>query len=196
MASSREFGSLRHLAGRFVGSLLPHGPEPAGERWAGDHLLARERDLWSRLSGADRRHAVGVARRAVAELGGPDATAPVRREVVAAALLHDVGKAEARIGTWGRAGVTVAAMAIGREQLVAWSGAAVPAEPGSGPAGCRAWRRRIGLYLGHDRVGADLLTKAGSDPLTIAWAGEHHRSSDRWTIDENLGAALKMADDD
>ncbi len=36
------------------------------------------------------------------------------REVVAAALLHDVGKIEAGLGTWARAGVTFAAMAVGR----------------------------------------------------------------------------------
>ncbi len=60
----------------------------------------------------------------------------------------------------------------------------------------RAWRQRIGLYLRHDRVGAELLSEAGSDPLTVAWAGEHHRPPERWSVDARLGAALKLADDD
>jgi len=37
---------------------------------------------------------------------------------------------------------------------------------------------------------------AGSDPLTEAWARQHHRSPDSWTIDPVVAAALKAADDD
>jgi len=185
------------LAGRFVGSLLPFGPPRADEQWAGEQLLPGEQRLWQRMSGADRRHAVGVARRTVADLDQPVGERSVGREVVAAALLHDVGKVEAALGTWARAGVTFAAMAVGREQLIGWSGAA---NPGAGLGAHRAdrprLRPRIGLYLGHDRVGADLLSTAGSDPFTIAWAGEHHRPPERWSVDARLGDALKAADDD
>jgi hypothetical protein len=84
-------------------------------------------------------------------------------------------------------------MAFGREQLVAWSGA----DSGAGNAGSgRSWRRRVGLYFRHDRVGADLLSQAGSDPLTVAWAAEHHRPPERWSVDTRVAAALKLADDD
>jgi hypothetical protein len=199
MPSTREFGSLGHLAGRFFGALLPIGPRPADEQWAEGHLLAGEDVLWRRMSGADRRHAVGVARRTVAELGPPSSNNGASRDVVAAALLHDVGKIEAGLGTWARAGVTVAAMATGRERLVDWSGAAtaLPALEVDGHRGHgRPWRQRVGLYLGHDRVGAGLLTDAGSDPLTVAWTAEHHRPPERWSVDARLGAALKVADDD
>jgi hypothetical protein len=189
MPSSREFGSMRHLAGRFFHALAPVGPKRADSEWAEEHLLPSERSLWRRMSGPDRRHAVGVARRTVAELDGPDAPGP-GRDVVAAALLHDVGKVEAKLGTWARAGVTFAAMATGRDQLVSWSGAAGP------PAQRASWRQRVGLYLSHDRVGADLLSAAGSDPLTVAWAGDHHKPPERWGVDARLGAALKIADDD
>jgi hypothetical protein len=187
MAPFSEFGSLGHLAGRFFGSLLPIGPAGADERWAQEHLLPGERDLWQRMSRVDRRHAVGVARRTVIELDGGTGNGPAAagRDVVAAALLHDVGKIQAGIGTWGRAGVTLAAMAAGRERLAGWS-----------TSGRRAWQRRVGLYLTHDRVGAELLATAGSDPLTVAWAGEHHRPRQRWSVDSRLGDALKAADDD
>ena len=145
MATSGEFGSLRHLAGRFFGALLPFGPPEPDERWAQDHLLAEERTLWQRMSGADRRHAVGVARRTVDELTDADPPSePVDRAVVAAALLHDVGKVEAALGTWARAGVTFAGMAVGRDRIVTWSGARGPGRP----AGCwgdrRGWRNRLG----------------------------------------------------
>ncbi len=71
--TSSEFGSIGHLAGRFFGALLPFGPPQPDERWAEDHLLPGEQALWQRMSGPDRRHAIGVARRTVADLGGPDA---------------------------------------------------------------------------------------------------------------------------
>jgi hypothetical protein len=185
MAPRHEFGSIGHLAGRFFGALLPFAPPAADERWVETQLLPGEWTLWTRMSGADRRHAVGVARRTVTELGGDEEDEVVRREVIAAALLHDVGKIESGLGTWSRAGVTFAGIAVGREKLVAWS-----------DDGGRHWRRRVGSYLCHDRVGADLLLEAGSDPFTVAWAAEHHRPPEQWTIDTTLGEALKVADDD
>ena len=161
-----------HLARRFLGSLRPGGPPPADEAWARDVLLAGERPLWDRMSGPDRRHAVGVARRTEEALG-PLATRPV----VAAALLHDVGKVEAGLGTFARVGATLLAAVAGRERL-----------------GRR--RGRLGRYVRHDALGADLLATAGSDPLTRTWAREHHLPPDRWTVDPEVGAALKAADDD
>ena len=79
-------GRLPHLARRFFGSLRPGGPSSEDTGWAERHLLPGEVELWRRLSNPDRRHLVGVARGAVERLGDPD------RPVVAAALLHDVGK--------------------------------------------------------------------------------------------------------
>jgi HD domain len=185
MASRYEFGSIGHLAGRFFGALLPFGPPAADERWVEGHLLPGEWSLWTRMSGADRRHAVGVARRTVSELGGDTEPTVVRREVVAAALLHDVGKIDSGFGTWARAGVTFAGMAVGREELVVWS-----------EQGDRRWRRRVGSYLRHDQIGADLLLQAGSDQFTVAWAGDHHRPPEQWRVEARLGEALKVADDD
>jgi hypothetical protein len=54
----------------------------------------------------------------------------------------------------------------------------------------------VGLYLLHPQLGADLLTLAGSDPLTVAWAKEHHLPPDQWTVDRAVGEALEAADDD
>ena len=177
---------MRHLAGRFLGSLSPAGPAPADEEWAFGHLLPGEGELWGRMSGPDRRHALGVARETV-ELLGPQRCP---RPVVAAALLHDVGKVEAGLGTFARVVVTVAAMLVGRERLVAAGGRAAR-------RGCRrGWSERSGAYLTHDRIGADLLRAAGADPLTSTWAAEHHLPEARWSIDHRLAAALKAADGD
>ena len=167
-----------HLARRFIGSLRPGGPPAADEAWVAGALAPTEAALWQRMSAPDRRHAVGVARAVTAALG-PEAVRAVR----AAALLHDVGKIEAGFGPVRRAAVTLAAMVIGREEAVArWSGR-------------RGFLGRAGAYLRHDEIGAALLTEACSDPLTVAWAREHHLPADQWTVPPAIGAALKAADD-
>jgi hypothetical protein len=103
--------------------------------------------------------------------------------VVAAALLHDSGKVESRLGTLSRVVATVAAMVAGRQRAASWS-------EGTGFAS------RIGLYLRHPELGAALLAAAGSAPLTTAWAAEHHLPEARWTVPPDLGRVLKSADDD
>jgi hypothetical protein len=171
--------SLGHLVKRFVTS-VPVGPSKEDDRWAREQLLDRERVLWTEMSRADRRHAAGVARRVDAALG-PDATRPV----LAAALLHDVGKNEAGLGTYGRSVATLSGMVVRHDMDV-----------------IRAWTRttgftrRCGLYLQHPRLGGDLLAMAGSDPLTEAWAREHHLPEAEWTVPPVVGHALRDADND
>lgn len=154
-----------HLAKRFVGSLSRQEPTVDDTAWALGHLLLGEQALWQQMSVADRRHAIGVAW-GVVELLGPSVTRPV----LAAALLHDVGKIDSGLGTWARALATV-----------------INRTAGNG---------RFARYRRHDQIGSTLLTVAGSDPLTVAWAREHHLNSRHWTIDRPLADALKAADND
>jgi hypothetical protein len=169
-----------HLAKRFFGMLVPLGPKQADERWACAQLLPGEVALWERMKRADRRHAAGVARRVDHALGD-DATRPV----LAAALLHDVGKIEANFGPYRRVVATLSAMAVRHD-----------------PDVIRAWTRttgftrRVGLYLQHPKLGGDLLGMAGSDPLTEQWARQHHSPEEDWTVPLDIGLALKAADDD
>src|SRR4051812_8819923 len=167
-----------HLTRRFFGSLRPGGPGRADDEWARSNLLPAEVALWRRMPGADRRHAAGVARDVERALG-----AEATRPVLAAALLHDVGKIESRLGVCGRVVATLSGMVAGREMARSWTHG-------------RGFTRRVGLYLLHPDLGGDLLGMAGSDPMTEAWAREHHRSPGSWTIDPAIGAALKAADDD
>lgn len=171
-------GNASHLVKRFVLSLRPGGPAVEDETWVRGVLLEEEHTLWRRMSGADRRHSVGVARRVERALG-IEATRPV----LAAALLHDVGKIEAGLGTYGRVVATLSARAAGPDMATTWRRQ-------------RGFARRVGLYLHHDRLGGDLLELAGSDPFTSAWAREHHRPESEWTVDPQLGEALRAADDD
>ena len=179
-----QFGSAGHLATRFFIALWPGGPTKSGEDWALGQLLPGEQQLWHRMSGPDRRHGVAVARRADRDLRGTGTGVP--REVLAAALLHDVGKVEARLGTFARVGVTLAALAAGRERLVGC--------PEDGRAS--GLRRRVAVYLTHDKVGARLLREAGSDDLTATWAEQHHLPPSAWTLEGRVASALKAADGD
>lgn len=128
---TRSYG---HLVRRLLGSLSRREPNESDVAWVAARLAAGEFALWSSMPVADRRHSLLVARRLVAALGG----APP--EIVAAALLHDVGKIECGLGTWGRVLATIA-----------------------GPRGNR-FRR----YHAHEEIGADMAAAAGSAPATVA----------------------------
>ncbi len=119
----------------------------------------------------DQRHAIGVARRVVAVL--PDAARPV----VAAALLHDVGKIDSGFGVHGR----VLATAIGAAR---------------GSARSASGDSRVARYLNHSAIGGELLRAANADDLTVTWATEHHWPERQWSVPVKLGRALKTADDD
>ncbi len=122
-----------HLALRFVTSLSGRPPDVGEEVWAESHLLAGEVGLWRRMSNQDRRHSAKVARRFVA--ARPDAG----RAEIAGALLHDVGKIECGLGTWGR---VVASVVGGRTD-------------------------RFRRYHDHEHLGSLLAQAAGSDPATV-----------------------------
>ena len=169
-----------HLASRFFGSLRPGGPSASDREWVRAQLLDVEWELWSSLSGPDRRHATAVARRVERALG-TEATRPV----LAAALLHDVGKLDARLRTYGRVVATLAGKAVGRDEAVirGW---------------CKAggFTRRVGLYLRHPELGGDRLELLGSDALTVAWTREHHLPAEQWSVPLEVASVLAAADDD
>jgi len=171
---------LSHLIRRFFGSLWIIGPSPDASAWAQSHLTREEVALWTDMSMADRRHSIVVARRVELSLG-----IEASQAIIAAALLHDVGKSESGLGTYGRVIATISGAVAGHDANV-----------------IRAWTRttgftrKVGLYLQHARLGGDLLAMAGSDPLTEAWAREHHLPSSEWSVPLPIGEALKAADDD
>lgn len=122
-----------HLAARFFTSLSGRPPTVEDEVWAESHLLPGEVALWRRMSNQDRRHSAKVTRRFV--VARPDAT----RAEVAGALLHDVGKLECGLGTWGR----VVASIVGPRT------------------------DRFRRYHDHEHIGSVLAAGAGSDPATV-----------------------------
>ena len=170
--------SVGHLSKRFFASLRPGGPRRDDVVWVTEQLSPDELRLWSEMPGPDRRHSVAVARRVERSLGHE-----ASREVLAAALLHDVGKTQSDLSTYGRVIATLSGAANRRSRHHQELD-----PPASSPG--------VGLYLQHPKLGGDLLGMAGSDPLTEAWAREHHLPEDQWTIDPAIAHVLKDADDD
>lgn len=167
-----------HLVSRFFGSLRPGGPSSSERAWVAEVLEPAELELWERMSGPDRRHSAAVARRVERALGH-EAT----DEVLAAALLHDVGKVQSRLRTYGRVVATLSAAVAGRETAALW-------------VRSRGFVRRVGLYIEHPSIGGDLIEVAGGRPMVAAWAREHHGPREEWTIPAHFAEALDHADDD
>lgn len=119
--------------------------------WASGRLTAAQRGLYLRLPAQERAHGVEVARRLLTH--APDASA----DLVAAALLHDVGK-------------------LGTPQFVLWRVlthllplADLPSQPRlRGLAGARQARRH------HPEYGAALIRAAGAGTKVAALVAAHH----------------------
>lgn len=130
-----------HLAKRLWWAVTARSLGADAHAWVHGYLLPHESALFARMTNADQRHHVQVARRFVAALGS---VAP--REWVAGALLHDVGKVTCGLGTAMR--VCAAPFPfLGR---------------GDGDL-ARYWR--------HEAIGASLLRIGGSDPATVSLVG-------------------------
>ncbi len=161
-----------HLAARFAGSLLPLPVRAGDVAWVETVLTPVEVALWQRMPRADRREAVRVARRAeaaferaVAPDSGGTSQPAARDDWLAAALLHDVGKIDARFGPYRRA-VATAVGAAAPGMTHAWRES-------------RGFTRRVGLYLDHATLGADRIRIVGGREVAARWAAAHHRP-DEW----------------
>lgn len=168
---------VTHLVTRFTRSLVARPLDDADMEWVAQVLTPEERAVWSRLGRADRAESVDVARRAARELrtdSGP---------WIAAALLHDVGKQETRLGSVGRSLATVTAGVAGHRRARGWTDR-------------RGWRGGVGRYVSHDTRGAELLRAAGARPEAVEWAAVHHRRQ-AWqtgTIPADVCIVLAQAD--
>lgn len=126
-----------HLVKRFVGTVTAQPLDARERQIVAALLLAGEHALFARLRTPDQRHAMLVLARFDALMPG---AAPQARR---AALLHDIGKVSADLGTWQR---VLATLVGGRTA-------------------------EFRHYLDHERIGVELLTRAGSDPQTVGFVG-------------------------
>jgi len=113
---------------------MPSQVHEIERQWVHSVLSQDESALWNNMMVQDRRHSVMVGRRFVKYR--PTAT----QSEIAGALLHDVGKSVARLGTVGRVIATLV-----------------------GPR-----TNRFRQYHDHEQIGATMLRSIGSDELTIS----------------------------
>jgi hypothetical protein len=172
-----------HLSGRFVRALWPAAPPADDVAWVESVLTPEGFLQFRRQPNHDQRHAIGVARDVQARLADtPHADDP---RWLSAALLHDIGKLDSRLGVYSRVVATVSGAAAGREHAAAWSES-------------RGFTRRVGLYLRHAELGADRIRLAGEPEEAAAWAAAHHDPS-TWgelAIPHDVVVALDEADND
>ena len=137
---------LLHLASRAWESsrARPLGPREESEvAGLADGRLA---ELFWAQPVMDQRHALEAARYALA-------TAPGRRDLARASLLHDCGKRHSRLGVTGRTLATLTSLLR------------IPPPP--------RWAR----YLNHARIGADELAAAGAEPMVVEFV--RHQDGER-----------------
>jgi hypothetical protein len=130
------------------------------------------------MSNPDRRHAIQVANDVGLELGHD-----VPRPVISAALLHDVGKIQSGLRTPARVLATLFWAVNDEAKAVSWQD-------------MDTFRGRLSKYRLHPEIGADLLTEAGSNELTISWARNHHLPGDPPAVDPAYVEVLRRCDND
>ncbi len=133
--------------------------------------------LFHQMSVADQRHSLNVMH-ALRHTGHTQA------DLLAAALLHDVGKSAAQIHSWHRAIIVLGKrFAPG---LLAWL---THGEP-------RGWRRAFVIHRQHMEIGAQWAAQAGCSALTVSLIRRHQEPLRREPVgdEERLLIALQHAD--
>ena len=138
-----SLGTWHHLAGRFFAVVLAKGLKPGEVDEIGIWLSPEEHEAFLAQPPYDQRHGLDSARH-LAELG------PQRRDLVRAALLHDIGKRHSHLGPIGRSLASAYAKLGGKS------------------------RGRWASYLEHGLAGGAELKALGSEPMVVEFAQHHH----------------------
>lgn len=173
-------GAIRYRVAQFFQALTARFTITEEEIERAIHVLTpKARALFRRQAASDQRHALAVYD-ALRQAGH------IEPQLLAAALLHDVGKVAIRseFSAWLRAVVVLLRRFAPR--LLAWL---IEGESQDG------WRRPFVAYVHHPEIGARWAQEAGCSPLTVALIRRHEeRQADCQTEEERCLAALQAAD--
>lgn len=118
--------------------------------------------LFQTMSPADQRHSLRVCQ-------GLQARGCVEKDMLAAALLHDVGKAQGRVPFWTRPVLVLGKLLFPRLLV------RVTVYPHEGRPLPR-WRRALSYSWYHAEVGAELAAQAGLSERAVLYIRTHHQS--------------------
>lgn len=160
---------------QFVQALLAR-PATEDARLAADHLPPALRPLYHGMGRAEQSHSLAVLR-ALLRQGQTDP------DLLAAALLHDVGKTRAPLRLFDRV-LVVLAKRLAPSAAQAWSNGAL-----------HGWRRAFVVAARHAEWGAEMLEQTGASPRLVGMVRQHHASLPEGgtEADRQLGA-LRAAD--
>ncbi len=164
---------LRQLVANLTAGPLPEDVR----REVGELLTEREQALFDGYTHADQAHAIRVLH-CLRDAGynQPD--------LLAAALLHDIGKIQCPLSVWDRT-VIVVGSALWPRKAAEW---------GRGSLDSR--RRPFVARAQHPQWGAQLATDAGSRPAVIDLIRRHQEKHDPiGNANDRLLAQLQWADD-
>lgn len=130
------------------------------KRWLPDSALA----LFRTMSAADQQHSLRVCR-------GLLACGCTEENLLAAALLHDVGKAQGRIPFWTRPVIV-----LGKALAPGWLRRNVISLEQLECAGVARWRRALSYAWWHAEVGAQLAITAGLSEQSALYIRTHHQA--------------------
>lgn len=141
-------------------------------------LTETESALFNRFSLSDQQHGYGV-------LGTLQLAGHTHPDLLAAALLHDVGKTRFPLSIWERSLIVLASKLLPGKMAV-W---------GQGDA--RRWQRPFVVKVQHPAWGAEMAQTAGSRPLVIALIRRHQDKllETAVTGEDKLLRLLQWADD-
>jgi hypothetical protein len=165
-----------------LGFVAPLTPEECVEvgRWLPPSALP----LFQTMSAADQRHSLRVCQ-------GLQARGCMDKDMLAAALLHDVGKAGGRVPFWTRPVIVLGKMCAPRllSRVVVDPREAITS-PLAGTLGCGEhlahpgrfvrsitirWRRALGYAWWHAEIGAEMAAEAGLSARAVLYIRTHHQ---------------------
>ena len=170
-----QLGSPFHLVKRFFVSVFAFRVNAKTEFELLELLTEEEKGLYLAQPQIDRIHSVRNASSVLSDSSGA-----YHPSHVVAAALHDVGKAEANLGILGRVSATTLQKILPMERIRSWNLKG-------------GLRKRIYSYCIHSERGAELLAEAGSAPIVVSWALQHHNKEDNIEIPQEIVAVLKKA---
>lgn len=149
---------------------------PEARQEIGGVLSVAELRLFDRYGPRDQQHAYLVYQTLLA-------AGHTSRPLLAAALLHDVGKARVRLRAWDRM-LPVLVETVWPSLARRW-GAGAP----------EGWRRGFAVRRQHPAWGAEMARAAGSDALTVDLICRHQIPPYQTTPEDHLLLLLQWADD-